>query len=75
MEQSKQNSAVVITTIDENTGKAILTYIPMTLDAELMSVLLKNGSNCENKEAIYFELEESMDEFWKEFWINLKGDE
>ena len=70
----RQNACIMTTAIDETTGKTMLNYIPMALSSDILDVLLEYGSNCDNKEAIYFELTTDKDTFWKEFWNELKGD-
>ena len=74
MENNKQNAMLAVTTIDEDTGNTILVHIPMTLDAQFIDVLLNCGSNCENKESIYFELPIGADEYWKQLWTDMRSD-
>ncbi len=75
MEPNKQNSCLMTTTFDEETGRTMLTYIPMALDFENFEELLMAGKYCTNKEFISFELDEDEDSFWKNMWDEMKGED
>ena len=74
MEPNKQNSCLMTTTFDEETGRTMLTYIPMSLDFENFEELLMAGKYCTNKECVSFELDENADSFWKNMWDDMKGE-
>ena len=74
MEVNKQNACLMTTTFDEETGKTMLTYIPMSLGFEDFEGLLMTGKHCFNKECISFELDEDVDSFWKNMWNEMKGE-
>lgn len=71
---NKQNATLMITATDEITGEVKLTYVPMTLDLELLEFILDRGSNCENKNAVWFDLDEDEDTFWTNMWNDLMED-
>lgn len=75
MEACKQNSCLMTTTLDEETGKTMLTYIPMSLDFDRFEELLMAGKNCTNKECISFELDEDQEHFWNGMWTELRGED
>ena len=74
MDKLAQNSCIITTSVDEETGKTMLMYIPTALNAEILDVLLEVGKECANKEAVYFELEEDGNTFWERMWAQLKED-
>ena len=67
---AKQNSCLMTTAIDEETGKTVLTYIPLNVDYSVVEFFLERGT-CTNKLAVEFELDGSAEEFWTEMWKNL----
>ena len=70
MEEYKQNSCLMTTSLDEE-GNTILTYIPLNVDYSVVEFFLKNGT-CTNNLAVSFNLEESADEFWQHMWGTLE---
>ena len=66
-----QNACLMTTSIDEETGQTILTYIPLNIDYSVAEFFLENGT-CTNKIAVSFELEKSADEFWQGMWWTLE---
>ena len=71
MDEYKQNSCLMTTSTDKETGKTVLTYIPLNIDYSVVEFFLANGT-CTNNLAIEFELEESADEFWQSMWGKLE---
>lgn len=68
----RQNCCVMTTSIDDKTGKTLLTYIPLSLDISVVEYLFKNGK-CENKNVCEFEINQSAEDFWKTMWKDLEG--
>ena len=75
MEVNKQNACLMTTTFDEETGKTILTYIPMALDFELVNKLLEVGHNCNNKICVEFEIDTDENYFWEDMWSKLRSED
>lgn len=71
MDNNKQNACLTTTLLDEDTGKMILTYVPLHIDSEILDLLL-NNSTCDNKIAISFELVTDADKYWQDMWDELK---
>ena len=71
MDEKRQNCCLMTTSIEEATGKTMLTYIPLNIDISVVEFFLQNGT-CTNNHAISFELEETADEFWQELWGSLE---
>ena len=69
---NQQNACLMTTSIDEETGKTILTYIPLNVGYSVVEFFLENGT-CTNNLAVEFELEESADEFWQGMWGTLEA--
>ena len=68
---NKQNAALMVTATDEATGEVKLTYVPMALDLELLSTFLHMGSNCDNKNAVWYDIDEDEETFWANMWNDL----
>lgn len=67
MENYRQNACLMTTSINEETGKTMLTYIPLSIDISIVEFFLKNGT-CTNKNVVEFELEVTADECWEQMW-------
>ena len=74
MNEKSQNATLMTTSIDEETGKTMLIYIPLNVDISVVNFFLKNGT-CTNNQAVEFELKVTGDEFWTEMWKDLTGEE
>lgn len=72
MNERNQNCCLMTTTLDEETGKYVLTYIPLGINIDIVEFFLEN-STCNNNHAISFDLEETGDEFWANMWKELEG--
>lgn len=68
---NEQNSCLMITAYDED-NKGQVYYIPMALDSELLNAILENGSNCENKDVVMFDVDTDEKTFWNDMWEGLK---
>lgn len=71
MNENKQNACLMVTSHDNDTGKDILSYIPLSLDLELLTLLCQNGSNCENNTVVNYEIDKPIDKFWADVWEEL----
>lgn len=71
MNENQQNSCLMVTNIDEQTGKYVLTYIPLNIDYSILKFFLENGT-CTNNKAIYFKLDSTGEQYWEEMWKQLE---
>ena len=71
MMHKDQNACLMVTTVDEETGKHLVTYIPIFVYDKIVEFFLEHGA-CKNTRAISFELEATGKEFWKEMWKELE---
>ena len=71
MGEYNQNACLMTTSINEETGKTMLMYIPLSIDVSIVEFFLKKGT-CTNNSAIEFELETNAEEFWEEMWNKLE---
>lgn len=72
MQEKTQNCCLMMTSLDEDTGKVILTYVPLNLDISVVDFFIKNGT-CTNNYAIEFELNQTEQDFWKGMWSDLEA--
>ena len=72
MMHKDQNACLMVTTVDEGTGKHLVTYIPIFVYDKIVEFFLEHGA-CKNNHAISFELESTGKKFWKEMWKELEA--
>lgn len=72
MNENAQNACLTTTILDEETGKMMLTYVPLRITQDLLDKLLDN-STCDNKRGFQFELLISSEEYWGDMWKSLEG--
>ena len=73
MKKRDQNACLMVTTIDDETGGAHVTYIPIFVYDKVVDFFLKHGA-CNNNHAIDFTLDVSEKEFWEDMWKQLEED-
>ena len=73
MDQNTQNSCLMVTSFDEETGKTMLTYLPLSISLGVLDFFLTNGT-CTNNHAVTFELDTDNNAFWADMWANLEAD-
>ena len=66
-----QNSCIMVTAIDDETGGTTLSYIPLSLDVSVVDYLIDKGE-CKNKTVCMFDIDQTEEDFWKAMWENLK---
>lgn len=71
MKRKDQNATLMVTSIDEETGKTILTYIPIHVYPSIVEFFLKHGE-CKNNRAVYFELDTDEKTFWENMWNEIE---
>ena len=71
MRRKDQNACLLTTAIDEETGKTILTYIPIHVYPSIVELFLEHGE-CNNNRAVYFELDTDGKTFWEDMWKELE---
>lgn len=69
---NEQNACLMVTTKDEE-GKDCVNYIPLSIGMDVVQFFFDNGSNCENKEAVWFKLDCDEKTFWTDMWNELMG--
>lgn len=67
-----QNACLMVTSVDEETGKHFVTYIPLFVYNKIVEFFLEYGE-CKNNHALSFELETTSKEFWKDVWKELEA--
>ena len=72
MDQNIQNSCLMVTSFNEETGKTMITYVPLNISMGVLEFFLENGT-CTNNHAIVFELETDAKNFWEDMWHDLEA--
>ena len=67
----EQNACLMTTSVDEETGKTMLMYIPLNVDYSVVQFFIDNGT-CTNKLAVEFELDVDAADYWSNMWKTLK---
>lgn len=67
---NNQNATLMTTSIDDD-GNYILSYIPLSIDIELLSHIIANGKS-NNTEAVQLMLDCDENTYWKDMWDSFK---
>lgn len=71
MTENLQNSCLMVTGMNEDTGKHEIMYIPLNIDWSVVELFLQKGT-CTNKQIFTFELTQSPEETWAQMWKELE---
>lgn len=70
MNEKKQDSCLMTTAFDEDTGEYFVYYIPLNINNDMLDFILPNGK-CSNNHVVAFNLNCTDDKFWATMWKDL----
>lgn len=67
---NNQNATLMVTSLEDN-GDYILSYIPLSIDMDLLQHILSEGKST-NSEVVQYVLDCDEKTYWKDMWESFK---